>query len=1098
MKALIPILALLLSLSAQNSLAQIKFIENKGQLLNSEHKSANEVLFYGDAGNVRYMIRKTGISYVILENKASKKNSEEEKNKVASEKGPGVRIDMNWSTTETNIQAVGQSPLKHKLNYYTPQFPNGLLGILSYEKVMLKNIYKNIDVVFYSNGGQLKYDYIIHKGGDYKNIKFSFEGAENVKFAKDTLSLNYYFGSVKDLIPESHLIQNGKQKDLAMHFKQEQNNLFSIQTNEVIGNFETMVIDPSIWITYFGGLELDYSWDIECDASGNVFMTGYTGSLDFPITPGAFQSVSLSIPVTGQSNFISKFNSAGSLLWSTYYSGSYFEEAHGVCVDASNNVYMCGNTYSSDFPVTVGAYQTALSGASADAFVVKFDQDGVRLWATYLGGTLFEMANKIDKDNAGNVWVAGGTASSDFPTLSAHDASYNGGGNDVFLAKFSPTGTLLYSTFLGGSIDEIAIDIDFTAGFIGITGNTRSPNFPVTADAYDATLGGTLADGFYAKFTLAGTLVYSTMMGGGDLDLPQSINFDNLGCAVIAGHVKSVDFPVTVGALQPLYGGGMQDCFMMRFNPDNSIDWATYYGNAHWEYSGGVTIDDDNNIYLNAYWRADFSFADLPILTCGFQKVFGGSQDIFIAKFDMDCTPICTTYLGGDLSDANDIPGACIDFANKFIHVALYTEGNFPVTPGAYQTTFSGYYDIALAKLCSIGCGDTLSDADFDVQDTICVGFPTLFSASGISCDNSTIMYQWSFPGGTPTSSTQQNQFVTYNAAGTYTATLTVRTPCDTTIKTLNFSVGALGVLSLNLTASTDTVCSGDSVTISSVIGGGVGPFSYQWSTAINDTLSSITFLPPSSGYVSLYVENDNNCPDYDSVLITSLGAANLAASPDVCVCSGSSAILTASGAPSYAWSTGQMGSSIVVSPDTLSTYYVTYTNGPCVDGDTVEVCVNPQALVFAFGDTTIILGDGEPLDLQLNAVGDGPFYWSPSTGLSCDTCPNPIATISNSVTYTVTVTNAFGCSATDSVVIDFTLIIPNIITPNGDGLNDNFFIVGLPNESAITIYNRWGNLLFETLNYANDWSVKSEGVYYYVIITPDGKPHTGFIHVNF
>jgi gliding motility-associated-like protein len=1104
MKALASIIALLFCLQAQSSFALlptdkagIKFIENKGQFLTSTGKLASDVLFYAEAGNIRYMIRKTGISYVVLKNEMNVVKQEGIE-KPVPQKRAGVRMDMNWMATESNIQAAGQLPYPHKLNYYNPQFPNGLLGVLSYKKVVLKNIYKNIDVVFYTKGDQLKYDYVIHKGGDYKKIKFSFEGTDGVEFSKDTLSLKYSFGVLKDFIPESHLMLNGQQKDLAMHFKQEQNNLFTIQTNEVVGNFETMVIDPAIWITYYGGTELDYSLDIECDVAGNIYMTGYTGSLDFPITPGAFQAVSLSIPATGQSNYISKFNSAGNLLWSTYYSGSYFEEAHGVCVDDANNaVYMCGNTYSSDFPVTVGCYQPALSGASADAFVVKFDENGVRLWATYMGGTGFEMANKIEKDNSGNVWITGGTASSGFPTLAAYDATYNGGGNDVFLAKFSPAGALLYSTFLGGSVEEIGIDIDFTPGFIGITGNTRSANFPCTADAFDAALGGALADGFYAKFTLAGVLVYSTMMGGGDLDLPQSINYDNLGCAVIGGHVKSVDFPTTPGALQTVYGGSTQDCFLMRFNVDNSINWSTYYGNNHWEYNAGVTIDEDNNIYLNSYWRADASFADLPVLDCGFQKTFAGVEDNFIVKFDQNCTPVCTTYLGGNLIDANDIPGACIEYANKFLHIALYTEGNFPVTPGAYQTTFMGYYDIALAKLCSMACGDTLSNASFDVNDTICVDIPTLFSARGVSCDNSEIFYQWSFPGGVPSSSTAQSQAVTYNTAGTYTATLTVRTPCDTTVKTMSFSVGSLGLLTLNITPSANPVCVGDPITISSVVGGGVGPFEYQWSTASTDTLASLTFSPTATGYVSLYVENDVNCPVFDSVLITAIVVPNLVASANTCVCEGESVTLTATGAPSYVWSTGATTASISVSPDTLTSYYVTYTSGPCMAGDTVVVCVNPSPVVFASNDTIIDLSTSSSVDIELFAVGDGPFYWSPSTGLSCDTCPDPIATVTYPITYTVTVTNAFGCSATDSVVIDFVLIIPNIITPNGDGINDKFTVVGLPPESAISIYNRWGNLLYDSANYANDWSIKSEGVYYYVIITPDGEPHTGFVHVN-
>ena len=157
--------------------------------------------------------------------------------------------------------------------------------------------------------------------------------------------------------------------------------------------------------------------------------------------------------------------------WSTYYSGTDYEESRGVCVDGLGFAYIVGSTYSPDFPITVGCYQPIIEG-SADAFLVKFNSSGVRQFATYFGGTTFDIAHKVDKDNSNNIWITGGTTNNTFPTTAgAYDVSYNGGGNDVFLTKFTSSGSLLYSTFIGGSSQEYGSDVDFTTGLkITLTG----------------------------------------------------------------------------------------------------------------------------------------------------------------------------------------------------------------------------------------------------------------------------------------------------------------------------------------------------------------------------------------------------------------------------------------------------------------------------------------------------------------------------------------------------------------------------------------------------------------------------------------------------
>lgn len=357
-----------------------------------------------------------------------------------------------------------------------------------------------------------------------------------------------------------------------------------------------------------------------------------------------------------------------------------------------------------------------------------------------------------------------------------------------------------------------------------------------------------------------------------------------------------------------------------------------------------------------------------------------------------------------------------------------------------------------------------------------------------VSSGNEPYEYLWS-PGG----STNDTLFNV--GPGTYIVTVTDSVDSvsvDTIIITEPLPLNTV------LNSTEDTICVGTNVTVSSALTGGTLPYSYQWSTGATDTLANVTDAPSSSGYITLDVTDQNGCTISDSVWVTVLPIPNILASPDTCLCPGSSVTLSASGTPGFIWSTGQTTANITVSPTTDTVYTVSYSNGYCSDVESIAICLHPEAFLVASNDTSIEYSiDGN--QVELSAIGDAPFNWTPSTGLSCTPCANPTATLQETTTYTVTVTNAFGCTASDEVTVTvyYVLVIPNIITPNGDGFNDKFKILGLPPQSALSIFNRWGNLLFETSSYNNDWKADTDGTYYYVLKTPDGKDFSGFFHAN-
>jgi len=315
---------------------------------------------------------------------------------------------------------------------------------------------------------------------------------------------------------------------------------------------------------------------IALDADRSAYVTGQTDSPNFPTTIGAFQTT-----FAGGDAFVMKVDPTGSaLVYSTYLGGSGADWGNGIAVDSGGNAYVTGITFSTDFPTTAGAFQSAVSGG---AFVTKLDPAGSALvYSTYLGGSDAQ-ARGIAVDGGGNAYVTGVTSSADFPTTAgAYQVTYGGtqagSGGDAFVTKLDPTGSgLVYSTYLGGDGSDwgngIAVDID---GNAYVTGTTSWITFPTTPDAFQpdsrggSGVNGT--DGFFTKLNPTGSaLVYSTYLGGTDLDLGLGIALDAKGNAYVTGATNSTDFPTTAGAYQPALSGVVccrrpaSDAFVTKF-----------------------------------------------------------------------------------------------------------------------------------------------------------------------------------------------------------------------------------------------------------------------------------------------------------------------------------------------------------------------------------------------------------------------------------------------------------------------------------------------------------------------------------------------------
>ncbi len=389
-------------------------------------------------------------------------------------------------------------------------------------------------------------------------------------------------------------------------------------------------LDPSgsalVYSTYLGGTAatfIEVAQAVSVDASGNAYVTGTTDSVDFPVV-NAFQAVSAG----AQDTFLVKLDPTGSsLVYSTYLGGSGGDAGVGVAVDPAGRAYVSGATTSADYPIA-GAYQPTYGGAT-DGFLTALDASGLTLvYSTYLGGSDFEVSRAAAVSASGVVTVTGNTFSTNFPTASPIQPSL-GGFTDAFVARFSATGTVVFSTYLGGVAGDVSSDITVDgSGNAYVTGVTASPDFPIVNAFQPVFQGG---DAFITKINPAGTgLVYSTFLGGASGDSGSGIALDGRQNVYVFGRTSSTDFP-TVNPVQAALRGS-RDAFVSVLDAAGTrLIYSTYLGGSGLEstsFSGGLAVDQCSG---TAYVTGVTDSGDFPTVN-PFQGTLAGDRDGFVTK----------------------------------------------------------------------------------------------------------------------------------------------------------------------------------------------------------------------------------------------------------------------------------------------------------------------------------------------------------------------------------------------------------------------------------------------------------------------------------
>ncbi len=460
--------------------------------------------------------------------------------------------------------------------------------------------------------------------------------------------------------------------------------------------------------TFLGGENTDdtYETSMALDQNGRIFISGFTLSKDFPVTPNAFctkfnggqtdrfiSRLSRDLSLLESSTFI-----GGKGVGSPYVAGNGNELGHAVAVDSDGNVFIAGYTKSPDFPTTEGAYDRSFNGGT-DVYVAKFDNNlGKLISSTFLGGTGDEgfMWPRIDLtiNNKGEIYVAGLTHSVDFPiSESAYDKSFNGGpeSGDVFIVKLDNNlSKLLASTYLGGTDNEwrVSIVADKNSD-VFICGETASPDFPTSAKSYNEKLN-VMKDIFISRFDKnLSKLKASTYFGGSDLDEALGMRLSEKGSVYITGYTQSKDFPTTEGVYKRQWSGGDRDAFAAVFNNNlKKLTASTFFGGSARDMSKDLIVDSNGNIYVTGITKSP----DFPGVKIKSGSTADKGYNSFLAKFSHNLKDLSvSSVFGGDRDDK----AHCLLSDNEGnIFVAGDTSSkNFPVTNKVYGSTYGGGFN---------------------------------------------------------------------------------------------------------------------------------------------------------------------------------------------------------------------------------------------------------------------------------------------------------------------------------------------------------------------------------------------------------------------
>jgi gliding motility-associated-like protein len=870
--------------------------------------------------------------------------------------------------------------------------------------------------------------------------------------------------------------------------------------------------------TYVGGSGLDgmnlglkllfnygdeYRGQVAVDANDNIVVASVTHSLNFPVTPGC------AFPTFGggaTDGVVFKMNPAlSNMIWATYLGGSNDDAAYSVKIDPGGNVLVGGGTKSSNLPVSPNAVQTSFSG-DVDGFVFKFNQNGGFLNGTYVGGASYEQVYFCESDMAGNIYVLGQTQSG---TFTVSPSCYGNAGGGIFIRKYAPTlGSTLWTTRIGSGGNAINISPSaflvsncgqvYFSGWGGFVNNSNSAfltnsttaGMPITPDAFQSNTDG--SDFYLCVLGLdAQTLDFATFFGATNINEHVdggSSTFDKNGtvyqsvCAACGG---SNGFPTTPGAWSQVNPSTNCNLGVFKFDLGQIIPAISVDGPGYICQGAPAQFINNSTGGTQFVWNFGDGNTSEAYAPSHVYDVPGLYTVTLFVSDDMGCLSPQTTSITIEV-----IP----QLNPEIIQPGPICNGEFVILSASGSPNMFWLDDPTLntivptAAIASPTVTTTyyLVDLNSCFMDTASVTVQVYNPAFTITPDTEICNGQSVQISVNPANNVQWTPGVGLSNAN---AATTTASPSVTTTYNVTFTSPEGCPMQSSVTISVyedfpggnvypeQTICIGTSVQLQAEPG-------TAWSWTPSSSLNAATIPNPTASptqTTTYFVTVTNPCGTGVSQVTVNVIVPQASASPGGSFCFGDSLTLWAEGGMQYAWypqtyiSNPFISNPTVYPPETTTyTVLVTDENG-CSVTEQSTVVVFPLPAVSAGNTQAIYWGE----DVTINGLGQGTLWWSDHPLIECTTCPSITIMPDESTTLTLNVTDANGCTNLADVFIQVfgPVYVPNAITVTGDGMNDIFFAYGLGVKNfKLQVFNRWGELLWETTDIKKGWNATYNG----------------------
>ena len=578
------------------------------------------------------------------------------------------RVSMSLAGANLRPEVKGTDPLPARGNFFLGNWRAGWrTGVPMFRSVRYSSVYPGIDLVYYGNGTQLEYDFVLQPGADPSRIRIRFRGADRVALTpQGDLALD---AAGERMLQKRPLVYQqdaaGARHEIAAHYRMLDSRTAAVEVADY-DRSRPLTIDPVLhYASFFGGAAADSITCVKIDSQGFIWAAGYISDGGTDVRGNFYSNV-----FSGGNTdiFVTRIdpNQTGldSLAYFTYFGGSGNDTPTDIALDADGNLYVTGTTDSDNFPMAGPSYQKTRNNNSQEAFVLKLRTDiagaDALVWSTFLGGRDVEEARSIAVDGSGKVYIAGLTKSNDFPlTSSSAYQTTLWGVQDAFITKFDPSAgdgpsSLLYSTLLGGEGFDDARSIAVAPnGDVYVAGSTSSTQFPWNGAAFkgENPVG---SDIWIARVdaSKAGpdSIPYASYFGGSGVDELRGMALDASGKLWLTGVTLSSDYPVTANAYRSSAPGGGGDAFItcLDFSPqrESFVAYSSYLGGGNGDVAYGIAVDSKGVAWVTGYTLSN----DFPVTQDAAQGTYPGATDVFVTGIDTtkagDAALFYSSYLG--------------------------------------------------------------------------------------------------------------------------------------------------------------------------------------------------------------------------------------------------------------------------------------------------------------------------------------------------------------------------------------------------------------------------------------------------------------------